>query len=393
MLSNLKYNRRGMLEMEVSCTLDEASHDINFSEHCQFEEYMCNACFRHHLMGKRNRNYELIDMNDPCIAARNISEEVEKCKQHNNKAIKFYCRKHESVGCGDCILSDHSTCKPEYIKDLSKNFQEIQDFIDLERKIEQLERESQANNENIKKNRKEFKGVHEEVLTEIRKFRTDINIYLDKAEATIISEMKQILSDNDKLLQNLGNNCSLNLSKIEDLKQTLDPTVHTENALFIQTVRSKAGVLEIEHELSKSIKSICEIKGYEFVPNQKLSSMIESRENLGKLNISKINENTRYNEITQLEMNVATLTFVEPRKQKKTMQQKTHRQTGVRRPYVYVGARVQAETDLDWFYHDWQKGTVTAVRPNGTVDVKWDDTGRTVCGYTVGLGPTSVSLI
>ncbi|XP_053388404.1 transcription intermediary factor 1-alpha-like [Mercenaria mercenaria] len=346
--------------MEVSGKLAEARHDLKFCENCQFEnvttkaneicreceEYMCDTCFRNHLTGKRNRNHALINMNDPDIAAKKRAEEVEKCKQHDNEAIKFYCRKHEIVGCGDCIILEHSTCKPEYIKDLSKNVQETEDFINLKRKIEQLERENKTNFENVQKNRKDCKVVHEEVLTKIRKFRTDINTYLDKAEADIISEMEQLMSDNDKLLDKLDNNCAKYLSDIEGLKQKLDPTVHRENVLFIQTVRSKASVLEIEHELSKNVQSVCQVKGYEFVPNVKLSSIIKSEEKLGKINISNINE-PKQDEITNLDdlMNVDTLTLVEPKKPKKLIQQETDNKTGVRPPPVFVGTRVEA---TDW---------------------------------------------
>ncbi|XP_053388407.1 transcription intermediary factor 1-alpha-like [Mercenaria mercenaria] len=392
--------------MEVSGKLAEGRESLKLCEHCQFvnittkangicrecEEYMCDTCFRNHLKGKRNRNHELIDMNDPDISAWKSAEDVEKCKQHDNEAIKFYCRKHEIVGCGDCIILEHSTCKPEYIKDLSKNLQETEDFIHLKRKIEQLERENKTSYENVQKNRKHCKVVHEEVLTKIRKFRTDINIYLDKAEADIISEMEQLMSDNDKLLDKLDNDCAKYLSEIEGLKQKLDPTVHRENVLFIQTVRSKASVLEIEHKLSKNVQSACELKGYKFVPYEKLSSIIKSREKLGKINISNINE-SKQDEFKTLEMNIDTLTLQEPKKQKprKPEQQETDSETAVKPPPVFVGTRVQP---INWsLYHRGKPGTVTAVRPDGTVDVKWDYLGATGSGYRVGTGPKGIRLI
>ncbi|XP_053386940.1 transcription intermediary factor 1-alpha-like [Mercenaria mercenaria] len=391
--------------MEVSGKLAEAGQDLQLCEHCQFEnvttkangicrdceEYMCDACFRHHLKGKRNRNHELIDMNDPDIAARKSAEEVEKCKKHDDEAIRFYCRKHDIVGCGDCIILEHSTCKPEYIKDLSKNVQETEDFINLKRKIEQLELENKATYENVQKNRKDYKGMHEEVLTKIRKFRTDINIYLDKAEAAIISEMKQLMSNNDKLLDKLDTDCAKYLSEIEGLYQKLDPTVHRENVLFIQTVRSKASVLEIEHELSKTVQSVCEVKCYEFVSNQHLSSIIKSREKLGQLNISDINE-PKHDEITKLDMNVDTLTFVEPEKPKKPVQQETDTKTGVRQPIDFVGARVKATNSVLKTLLG-KTGTVTAVRPDGSFDVKWDHSGKTLSGYSEGYGYKGVKLI
>ncbi|XP_053387255.1 transcription intermediary factor 1-alpha-like [Mercenaria mercenaria] len=334
--------------MEVSGKIAEARHGLKLCENCQFEkvttkangicrdceEYMCDTCFRHHLKGKRNRNHELIDMNDPDIAARHISEEVEKCKHHNNEAIKFYCRKHEIIGCGDCFALEHRGCTPEYIKDISKNVQETVDFVNLKRKIELLERQNKATYETVRNNRKDCKEMQEEVLIKIRKFRTDINIYLDKAEADIISEMKLLMSDNDKLLDKLDNECARCTSKCEGLKQKLDPTVHTGDALFIQTVRSKASILEIEHKLSKTVQSVCEVKGYEFIPNQHLSSIIKSREKLGKLNIWNINE-PKHDEITNLEMNVDTLTFDEPMKPTKPVQQEIDTKTVYRRELLY----------------------------------------------------------
>ncbi|XP_053388743.1 uncharacterized protein LOC123542649 [Mercenaria mercenaria] len=234
--------------------------------------------------------------------------------------------------------------------------------------------------------------MHEEVLTKIRKFRADINICLDKAESAIISEMKQLMSDNDRLLDKLDNEYAKCASKIEGLKQKLDPTVHRENALFIQTVRSKEMFLEIEHELSKNVQSVCEVKSSEFVPNQQLSSIIKSGGKLGKLNISNINE-AKHGEITNVEMNVDSLTFVEPERPKKPVQQETDRKTDVRPSPVFVGAHVQAESSLDLFHHGWQQGTVTAVHPDGTVDVRWNFSGETRSGYRVGTGWNTVILI
>ncbi|XP_053390438.1 transcription intermediary factor 1-alpha-like [Mercenaria mercenaria] len=337
--------------MEVPGKIAEAKQDLQFCEHCQFEnvttkangicpeceEYMCDTCFRHHLKGKGNINHELIDINELDVDAKTSAKEVEKCKQHDNEAIKFFCRKHEIVGCGDCIILDHSTCKPEYIKDLSKNVQETEDFIILNRKIEQLEREIKATYDNVQKNRNDCKGMQKEVLTTIIKFRRDINNYLDKAELAIKSEMKQLVFDNDRLLETLHRDCAKCSSAIESLKQKLEPTVNRGNVLFIQTVRSKASVLEIKHELSKTVQSICDVKGYEFVPNQHLSSIIKSSEKLGKLNISNINE-LKHDEITNLEMNDDTLTFLEPKMLKKPVQQETDTKTGkITIPFIVIG--------------------------------------------------------
>ncbi|XP_053387253.1 uncharacterized protein LOC123543141 [Mercenaria mercenaria] len=236
--------------------------------------------------------------------------------------------------------------------------------------------------------------MQEEVLTKIRKFRTDINIYLDKAETDIISEMKQLMSDNDKLLDKIDQECAKCTSKCEGLKQKLDPAVHRGNVLFIQSVRSKASILEIEHELSRTVQSVREFKGYEFVPSQHLSSIIKSSEKLGKLNISNINEH-KHDEITNLEMNVDTLAFMESKKINKPEQQETDSKTGVRPPPVLVGSRVQAAGTYcchKWIHGD-QPGTVTAVCPDGTVDVKWDYSGQTVSGYRVGTGREGIRLI
>ncbi|XP_053387676.1 uncharacterized protein LOC123542473 [Mercenaria mercenaria] len=272
---------------------------------------------------------------------------------------------------------------------IAKNVQETEDFINLKRKIEQLERNIKTNYEKVQKNRKDCNGMHEEVLTKIRKFRTYINSYLDKAETDIISEMKRFISDNKKRLDKVDNDCAKYLSAIEGLKQKPNPTVHRENVLFKQTVRSKARVLEIEQELSKTLQSVSEIKVYEFVPNQQLSSIIKSREKLGKRNISNVNE-PKHDEITNLEMNVDTLTFVEP---KKPEQQETDTKTGV--GPVFVGARVQAqnETKFELWLHHGKPGTVTAVHQDGTVDVKWDATEQTRFGYRVGTGWDEIKLM
>ncbi|XP_045193194.2 E3 ubiquitin-protein ligase TRIM33-like [Mercenaria mercenaria] len=250
------------------------------------KEYMCTACFRHHLKAKLCRNHVLL----PTVELSSMSldsstEDVEKCGKHDNEPIKFYCRTHDIVGCGDCIVLGHATCKPEYIKDLSKTFGNEDEFKNLVAKLKTLEEYKTENGKTIQKNKYEIELTNERALNEIRQFRSNINIYLDKAEANILSEVEQISAENTKMQTKVEQDVKTLISEIEEVKQKLNTQLHHGYSLFINAIRCKSKFDDIE-KMHAKIKKEHVLKRFEFIRDENIAGILQAAHHLGKLRIN-----------------------------------------------------------------------------------------------------------
>ncbi|XP_053389903.1 E3 ubiquitin-protein ligase TRIM71-like [Mercenaria mercenaria] len=296
--------------MEVSgrkATEDEEDTTREFNELCEpckdeqvetsangicqeCKEYMCNRCFRHHLKARLCRKHVLV-VNPASMPLQDTDVSVEKCKQHVNETIKYYCRKHEIVGCGDYMIQEQGGCKPEYIKDVSKNFQEKEYFKTLIKKLDTMSSTNKESEKNIRDNQRKTRLMHEKALKEIRKFRKDINMYLDKAENDAISELNHSKSENEKRLHQLVEDCEGISAKIKDLKQKLNSRVYQGSELFIYAANCKSDVRDIEHAVAQ-LQSDQQLKTFTFVPDEQLLKTIASERKLGCLDVPAIDNTT-----------------------------------------------------------------------------------------------------
>jgi hypothetical protein len=89
------------------------------------------------------------------------SEDVIKCKKHDDEIIKFYCRSHNVVGCGDCIVLEHTSCKPEYIKDLAKTFTDGDVYESI---VKHLRNKKSDYEQEIEKSKDESEKMSEKAL-------------------------------------------------------------------------------------------------------------------------------------------------------------------------------------------------------------------------------------
>ncbi|XP_053389902.1 E3 ubiquitin-protein ligase TRIM33-like isoform X2 [Mercenaria mercenaria] len=277
-------------EGKKSDKLCESCKDDNITTHAdglcrECNEFMCNTCFRHHLRARQCRKHVMVDADPTLLLLRKADENTEKCKQHLDETIKYYCRKHDIVGCGDCMIREHGACKPEFIEDLSKDFQVNKEFQTLVRKLEKMTSANKEIGLAIEDNKKELGIACETALKEIKKFRTDINSFLDKAEAYVISEVTRLKSNNENLLNKLENVCQQLSWNIDKVKQRIDAKLYQGNMLFIHTVESKPEIFNIERELARS-QSENRMLNIKFIPDKQLFDSIASDKRLGRVDVT-----------------------------------------------------------------------------------------------------------
>lgn len=324
-------SRNEQLYCELCQEEDVKINAVGVCKEC--EEYMCDTCFRHHLKAKLCRNHVLVDIGErPTDMLQAKDVDVEKCKKHDNEVIKFYCRTHDTVGCGDCIIFEHKNCKPEYIKDMAKTYETEKNFKEMIEKLAMLESIKGKSEDLLTKNQREIYDLNEKALERIQQFRSDINNYLDKAEADVRLGMKELTTENFEQHKMLEQDMKLLVKQVEEVKKELNPGRASDTVSFILAVTCKPKIERIERKYEQ-IRHKNTLKKFEFVRSEKLAEFLKSSLSFGQLFIRS---------------DLKTSDFV-------------------------VGAHVQRGPDWNWENQDdGGAGTVTGYRADGWAIVKWD---------------------
>jgi hypothetical protein len=215
------------------------------------------------------------------------SEDVIKCKKHDDEIIKFYCRSHDVTGCGDCIVLEHTSCKPEYIKDLAKSFTDGDVYKSIVKRVEDLGKKKSDCEQEIEKDKEKIGKMNEKTLKEICEFRKEINTCLDEAEENILSEMKQMTMENTGQLEKIEKGLQSLTSELQTMTQLLDSQLHHGNALFINAVNCKSKLTDME-TMYKNTTADKRLKEFEFVGNKHMSELLKAAESLGSLKFYQI---------------------------------------------------------------------------------------------------------
>jgi hypothetical protein len=213
----------------------------------------------------------------------------EKCKTHVREYVKYYCRKHDMVTCGDCNVANHHGCKMEFISKLADKFENSSEFKDIVTKIEKLEAERKENKVQLDSNRKENKTCLNKALAEIKKFRKDINEHLDKVEKEIIFEANKMTKQNDDIIDQVEKMLSVAEQDIGDIRDNLDANMIQGETLFIRTKEYKPKLSKVDESVSL-IRKKNVIRGFTFEQEKQLADMIKSGVKLGCLRRDHVTE-------------------------------------------------------------------------------------------------------
>lgn len=254
--------------------------EVITSEVCkECEEFMCRICFGHHLKAKSCVEHTLVDVFQFPIQGRRKNPEI--CTKHGDEKVKFFCRNHGDVGCGECMVLEHNSCKPEYIKDLSKLFGSSDVFKDTKMKVDGFENECKTAFELVDSQREQNNLLLEKALEQLQTFRKDVNEWLDKAEEKNMNEASKLKSLNDSKIENQYELIKSVHTDVEKLQQKLNKDEHSDSALFINYHSCKPYFCDIEKSLMGAKGN--RITSFKFKANEDISRLVCAEQQLGSL--------------------------------------------------------------------------------------------------------------
>ncbi|XP_060597248.1 E3 ubiquitin-protein ligase TRIM33-like [Ruditapes philippinarum] len=289
-LDNDTESAEGESSLCVSCEVENVK-TLACGACRECNEKICTTCFRFHLRGKLCRNHVFLSLQEfSSLPLCSGLEDVTRCAKHDSEIIKFYCRSHDIVGCGDCIVLGHTSCKPEYINDLAKSFKDGDTYTSIAKRLEDLEKQKTDCEHEIDKATYECENMNENALKGLRDFRTEINECLDEAEAKLLSEMKKLRKENTETKTKIEALLQSFTSELQKVKQMLDTQLYRDNALFINAVNCRSKLADIKKMHSSKHMAL---KGFKFVRNDQMSSLLKSERPVGSLQFCQIECRTK----------------------------------------------------------------------------------------------------
>ncbi|XP_052781820.1 uncharacterized protein LOC128218247 [Mya arenaria] len=250
------------------------------------KEFLCSNCARVHRNMTFTQSHPLQDKSTMPSSLQPESENkhfTETCQRHAEEFIKYFCPNHETFLCGDCLADkEHSSCTIERISQVAKRYKEGPEYNGLKAGLVQMVNDIGNLSDNIQAS---MKYIDEESFTninELRKFRNEINQYLDKREHKLLEEIEQNKRKSESVLSELISNCQDIIAATEKLKVKLKTQEVNNNQLFISGTRAIKELVGLQSAL-KDIRGKKSVLYFKFTRDPAIEQLLASCTAIGRV--------------------------------------------------------------------------------------------------------------
>ncbi|XP_060569256.1 uncharacterized protein LOC132727705 [Ruditapes philippinarum] len=265
------------------CLADGESLEADgFCQNCQ--EYLCKTCMKYHRKVTVSKNHTILDKgNMPTNVDPQTIKQLctETCKKHKLEIIKYFCRVHDTVGCGNCMVIDHKACKVEFIPDIADEFTKGEEYKAILAKLKKLQSKVESMIMKAENSMQACAYEYYTAVQEITKFKKDITDYLDNIEHLIIKECERLKEQNEKVIAKNEVLLKFIKSELDGIVDCLKSQSKMTSDLFVETNQTKLRLNQLEQDIKQNENVT--LSEFTFVRNRNLEAMISENCNLGKL--------------------------------------------------------------------------------------------------------------
>ncbi|XP_071786893.1 E3 ubiquitin-protein ligase TRIM33-like [Asterias amurensis] len=179
----------------------------------------CANCYKVHQ--KSHTVNTLKDISDGKIASKDRKPKRHpECQTHEGEVMRFYCTTCDVMICRDCTVIDHRNPQHEYIdcNQASSTYKQslAQLFTPLEETMKKLE-QSQATASTMKDN---LNIAVKRTMADLKNRADEIRAEVTAQESRIMDEIKTILKDRNKKLEEFEQAVNVKLQEIQQSLQT-----------------------------------------------------------------------------------------------------------------------------------------------------------------------------
>jgi hypothetical protein len=167
------------------------------------EVNICNSCFVKHKGRKNNRNHSLVSVDDSSSVKVMVGDTYETCQEHDGEFVKFYCPKHDQVGCGECGVLNHNECKLEFIRDKVAAFSTSQDSRDIIQEITRCEKEVEDSALLLVINRQQIVDIYEQFVRDVDAFADHVIERIQIMKTSVLNQAMEVMLNDKKQMDEL----------------------------------------------------------------------------------------------------------------------------------------------------------------------------------------------
>ncbi|XP_052768951.1 uncharacterized protein LOC128209120 [Mya arenaria] len=259
----------------------EAKHFCPLCDH-----YLCNKCVKLH-NGYHNKHtvYGHGDMQ------KWAGFYMDRCDQHGNK-LEVHCDDHQELCCSVCVALTHRLCSSiSHLPDLARGFLNTAEFMQLPAAVEKMRNRFDELKNAMLKDQISLKDSYENILSEIKALRNEMNMMLDKLEKKTVDKLDSMKKDLEKSIEADIETCAQKNDQLKNMMEKLQQMAgkHKETNSYIgfrkcQTMLNEATsiTLEVKKRPTKRI---------DFVSDKSVLPFLRDLNSLG--NVDSINSMTK----------------------------------------------------------------------------------------------------
>ncbi|XP_045167057.2 tripartite motif-containing protein 66-like [Mercenaria mercenaria] len=257
--------------------------DVPAEGYCETcNEYFCSSCLRVHRKQSVTKNH-VIKLKDEMPRVQIQTDRCsELCAVHKTEIVKFYCQRHNSVGCCDCMVLTHKSCSVQLVSDVSGNYGNCEELHNIKKEIEELQKKIKASKYEIQKNLKVADDVKVKIIAEIKSFREEMNSYLDTVETELIREVEMINAKDVSEQSQFLNECKSIENEMSEFQRNLDQYADKINQLFV-TAKLAQTKLHACQKITKDIASKSQMNIYKFERSKDMDTLKKSHISIGTI--------------------------------------------------------------------------------------------------------------
>ncbi|XP_045216853.2 E3 ubiquitin-protein ligase TRIM71-like [Mercenaria mercenaria] len=253
-------------------------------------EHLCDTCVAAHKKHTLSRHHTLLDKNSmpeiissasihPC----QLDNFTKPCPRHIKEMIKFYCQNHKALLCSVCVTLEHTgtSCNVNYIPNISDKVINSKELQDILKAMNTINEQCHKKSEDVMKIIAKSNSSLTYVLSDIKKFRKEINQRLDELERHAEDAANAILQENNKNLktvQTTFNDVTKSLKTSSDAIEHLNTSKEADK-LYMELKYAERMIKDYEtrvHHLEAY-----DVKKYTFKPNKAISTLLNNLRSVG----------------------------------------------------------------------------------------------------------------
>jgi hypothetical protein len=256
---------------------------IGYCQNCN--EYFCAVCLKVHRKQAVSRNHIILDGNNmPKLTLLALTQNAcsDICSKHVNEILRYFCMSHDVVGCGDCMIIDHKSCKVDRIQNISTEYFYGTEYQDILKKVEQFVKDMDEIKKELQASEGNMIQSYTQAIKDVKAFKKEIIDYLNNAESEMLKIINEKKNKKEILIQKHKQEENRIRRTIREIHTKLQLQVKQANELFVEAKQVKAKLNYFVKKL-KQLKKDTSIDLFEFQRSSHMEQMVKSCVPLGDI--------------------------------------------------------------------------------------------------------------